>query len=148
MNELQKRIQNECITCVEAWKVDNWHEPIDIDYEDYVNHCYNYGGSEVRDLIDELLSDSSDEEQQDFYEAVSFSCECRNRGIRSAMGKRIKTLRLRSDLTQQQLADLAGVTKANICNIERGAYSVGLDVLNKIATALHAEIQLISQINQ
>ena len=68
--------------------------------------------------------------------------------IRVLIGARIRDLRTAQNLTQQQLADLAGVTKANICNIERGAYSVGLDVLNKIATALHAEIQLISQINQ
>lgn len=68
--------------------------------------------------------------------------------IRLVIGGRIKDLRTQQHLSQQQLADLAGVTKANICNIERGAYSVGLDVLNKIATALHAEIQLISQINQ
>lgn len=65
--------------------------------------------------------------------------------IRLVIGARIKELRTTQNLTQQQLADLAGVTKANICNIERGAYSVGLDVLNKIATALGAEIQLVSQ---
>ena len=68
--------------------------------------------------------------------------------IRLRIGLRIKELRTSQNITQQQLADTAGVTKANICNIERGAYSVGLDILNKIATALHAEIQLISQINQ
>lgn len=68
--------------------------------------------------------------------------------IRLRIGLRIKELRTSQNLTQQQLSDMAGVTKANICNIERGAYSVGLDILNKIATALHAEIQLISQINQ
>ena len=68
--------------------------------------------------------------------------------IRLVIGGRIRDLRTSQRLTQQQLADLAGVTKANICNIERGAYSVGLDVLNKIATALQAEVQLISQINQ
>lgn len=148
MNEIQKNIYDKCLECVKAWKSENHNQPIDIDYEDYVNYGYNYGGSELRDLIDELFSDSSDEEQQDFYDAVSFACEHYNRGIRSAMGCRIRFLRLAQNLTQQQLADLAGVTKANICNIERGAYSVGLDVLNKIATALHAEIQLISQINQ
>lgn len=64
--------------------------------------------------------------------------------IRLRIGLRIKELRTSQSLSQQQLADMAGVTKANICNIERGAYSVGLDVLNKIATALNAEIHLIS----
>lgn len=68
--------------------------------------------------------------------------------IRLIIGDRIRQLRTAQNLTQQQLADMAGVTKPNICNIERGAYSVGLDILNKIATALGAEIQLVSQINQ
>lgn len=63
--------------------------------------------------------------------------------IRLIIGDRIRQLRTAQNLTQQQLADMAGVTKANICNIERGAYSVGLDVLHKIATALGAEIRLI-----
>ena len=67
-----------------------------------------------------------------------------NSNIRQVIGGRIKDLRTSQNLSMQQLADMAGVTKANICNIERGAYSVGLDVLNKIAIALNAEIQLIS----
>lgn len=62
--------------------------------------------------------------------------------IRLRIGLRIKELRSSQNLTQQQLADMAGVTKANICNIERGAYSVGLDILNKIATALNSSIQI------
>lgn len=62
--------------------------------------------------------------------------------IRLIIGDRIRQLRTEQNLSQQQLADLAGVTKANICNIERGAYSVGIDVLNKIAIALGAEIQI------
>lgn len=142
LSELQKKIKNECITCVEAWKVDNWHEPIDIDYDDYVNHCYNYGGAEVRNLIDELLSGSSDEEQQDFYESVSFACEYHNRGIQSAVGCRLRSLRLRTDLTQDELAKKAGITRANLSNIEAGKYSAGIDTLNKITKALGAEIEI------
>lgn len=67
--------------------------------------------------------------------------------IRLRIGLRIKELRTSQKLTQQQLADMAGVTKANICNIERGAYSVGLDILNKIATALNSSIQIINNSN-
>lgn len=63
--------------------------------------------------------------------------------IRLRVGNRIKDLRTAKKLTQQQLADLAGITKANICNIEAGKYSVGLDVLNKIATALGVTIKLV-----
>lgn len=86
--------------------------------------------------------------QQWWQDVMNWLTDANKEYIRTSIGARIRDLRTQQHLSQQQLADLAGVTKANICNIERGAYSVGLDVLNKIATALHAEIQLISQINQ
>lgn len=143
MNELQSAIYNKCIDCVSEWKKENWHEPIDIDYDDYVNHCYNYGGSELASLIDELLDGSSDEEQQEFYNKVSYACEIANNGIRSAVGKCIRHYRLSRDWSQQKLADKAGITKANLCNIEAGKYSVGIDILNKITNALNIQIELL-----
>lgn len=141
-SELKKKIICDCVACVAAWKRDNWEHPIDIHYDDYVNTCYNYGGSELSSLLDELASGSSDEELQDFYDDVSFACERENRGIRSAIGKRIKSLRLRRGMTQQDLADAAGITKANVSNIEAGKYSVGLDILNKIANAMGVKVEL------
>lgn len=144
MNELnlKKNIICSCVDCIAAWKRDNWEQPIDIHYDDYVNTCYNYGGSDLSSLIDELVSGSSDEELQDFYGEVSFACERENRGIRSAIGKRIKSFRLQLGMTQQDLAAAAGITKANVCNIEAGKYSVGLDVLNKIANALGVKVEM------
>ena len=111
-------------------------------YEDYVNTCYNYGGAELSSLLDELTSGSSDEELQEVYGDISFACERENRGIRSAIGKRIKSFRLQRSMTQQELADAAGITKANVGNIEAGRYSVGLDVLNKIANAMGVKVEL------
>lgn len=64
--------------------------------------------------------------------------------IRTEIGARIKELRLAQNLTQQQLADLAKLTRAKICNIEAGKYSVGLDVLYRISEALNVSIQLIN----
>lgn len=142
MNNIQTSIVQKCTKCVQAWKKENKNEPIDIDYDDYMNYCYNYGGSELADLIDELLCDSSDENQQEFYEAVSFACEYENRGVRHAVGQRLRHLRISQRYSQQQLADLTGITKANISNIERGTFSVGLDVLYKICTALGAKIEI------
>lgn len=139
---LQAAIIKECVACVAAWNKDNWDQSVDIPYDDYANQCYNYGGSKLADLFDELFSQSSDEELQDFYSDLSFACERENRGIRSAIGKRIKSIRLQRDMTQQELATAAGITKANVCRIEEGKYSVGIDVLNKIADALGVSLEL------
>lgn len=61
---------------------------------------------------------------------------------RLLMGQRIRELRTEQGLTLQQLADYAGVTRANLSNIEGGRYSVGLDVLNRIAIALGVELKM------
>lgn len=140
MNENRKEIYDYCLECVGEWKAENDGSPIDIDYDDYLNHVYNYGGSEIRGLIDSELGE--DEEEQDFLDEVSFACERLNRGIRSAVGCRIRYHRLKKDLTQQELADLAGVTKANLCNIEKGKYSAGLDVIHRICEPLGLEIRI------
>ena len=66
-------------------------------------------------------------------------------GVRSRIGSRIRDLRTERGMTIQQLADKAGITRANLSNIEAGKYSVGLDILNKIATALGASIELIEK---
>lgn len=139
---LQAAIIQECVACVAAWNKDNWDQSVDIPYDDYDNQCYNYGGSKLADLFDELFSQSSDEELQDFYSDLSFACERENRGIRSAIGKRIKSIRLQRDMTQQELATAAGITKANVCRVEEGKYSVGIDVLDKIADALGVSLEL------
>lgn len=60
--------------------------------------------------------------------------------IRLSVGLRIKEIRTSQNLTQLQLAEMAGITKANVCNIEAGKYSVGLDVLHRITQALGVKI--------
>lgn len=139
---LQAAIIQECVACVAAWNKDNWDQSVDIPYDDYANQCYNYGGSKLADLFDELFSQSSDEDLQSFYSDLSFACERENRGIRSAIWKRIKSIRLQRDMTQQELATAAGITKANVCRVEEGKYSVGIDVLDKIADALGVSLEL------
>jgi len=41
------------------------------------------------------------------------------------------------------LSQLANIDAANLSRIEQGRYSVGLDVLSKIALALGAKIEMI-----
>lgn len=61
---------------------------------------------------------------------------------RKAMGERIRELRTTQGWTHEQLAEIAGITPSNLRNIEAGKYSVGLDVLNRIAGALGAELRM------
>lgn len=48
-------------------------------------------------------------------------------------GNRLKTLRIKKKLTQQQLADLLGITKSVISAYENGLRYPAYDVLIKIA---------------
>lgn len=62
---------------------------------------------------------------------------------RKVMGASIRELRCAQGWTQEQLAKIAGITTANVRSVEAGRYAVNLDVLNKIAEALNAEIRIV-----
>jgi transcriptional regulator with XRE-family HTH domain len=68
--------------------------------------------------------------------------ELNNNRIR--IGQRLAQLRQEKGMTTRQLAEVAGLHQSNITKIENGKYSVGLDVLSKICTALDAEITIQS----
>ena len=65
--------------------------------------------------------------------------------MRKDMGVIIHNMRTCQGWTQEQLADIAGITAANVRSIEAGKYAVNIDVLNKIAVALNAELRLIEK---
>lgn len=78
-----------------------------------------------------------------------------NENERKRIGMRIAELRKdyvwpvkedekpRIGMTQAQLAEATGLQQAHIARIETGRYSVGLDTLALIATALDARIDII-----
>lgn len=53
-----------------------------------------------------------------------------------AMGRRIKTARLRAELTQEQLAELVDLSVVHISNMESGSGSASLNTLVNIANVL------------
>lgn len=61
--------------------------------------------------------------------------------MRTKLGKQIAALREAKGLTQEELASKTGFQKQNICRIEQGKYSANIDILEKIADALSAEIE-------
>ena len=64
---------------------------------------------------------------------------------RKAMGESIRAMRTAQGWEQEQLAQIAGITVANVRSIEAGKYAVNIDVLNKIAMALRAKISMIEK---
>ena len=64
------------------------------------------------------------------------------------MRTRIKELRARHDLTQQQLADLVGVRRETILFTESGKYNPSLKLAYQIARALQSTIDEVFQFDE
>lgn len=60
---------------------------------------------------------------------------------REDFGKRIEIFRKKKGLSQEELAELAGITRNNLSRIENGKYSPGLDILLKIGDALGEQLK-------
>lgn len=55
---------------------------------------------------------------------------------RALFGKRLRELRMKRGLSQEQLADLAGLHRNYIGNIERGENGIGIDNIMLLARTL------------
>ena len=62
------------------------------------------------------------------------------------IGPLIHCHRKKSNLTQKQLADLAGVGKTAVFDIEHGKKSVQFDTLQKVCNVLNISIKLDSPV--
>lgn len=76
-----------------------------------------------------------------FYEVLQYD----GKDNRLRIGKELERLRKAKKFTQQQLADMSKVTRANIAKIEGGKYSVGFDVLQRVAKALDADVKIVKR---
>lgn len=71
--------------------------------------------------------------------------DSRLKDMRKDMGVIIHNMRHCQGWSQEQLADIAGITAAKVRSIEAGKCAVNIDVLNKIAIALGAELRMIEK---
>lgn len=62
---------------------------------------------------------------------------------RKRIGNRIKELRQKRGLTARKLGEMSGISSCNISRVESGLYSIGFDMLTKIANALGCHVDLI-----
>jgi len=58
-------------------------------------------------------------------------------------GKRLKELRKKAHITQQQLGDMVGVTKVSICCYENGTRTPTLDTLIDLADSLNVGLSYL-----
>ncbi len=67
---------------------------------------------------------------------------------RERIGRRIKEIRKEKNMGAKELAALTGCDAANICKIEQGRYSVGYDILAKIALSLGYQLDFVPLENE
>jgi transcriptional regulator with XRE-family HTH domain len=60
-----------------------------------------------------------------------------------ALGKRIRLLRVDRELSQEQLARAAGMSRNFVSSIERGAHGVDVVRLVRLASALDVDISVL-----
>ncbi len=61
---------------------------------------------------------------------------------------KIKELRARHNLTQDELADMVGVTRQTMLHLEKGRYNPSLILAWKVAEALHSTIAEVFTIEE
>ena len=59
------------------------------------------------------------------------------------LGKRIRAERRKLDLTQEKLAEMAGIGESFMGHIERGGRTLSIETLAKLANALNLSIEYI-----
>lgn len=57
-----------------------------------------------------------------------------------AVGRALRTTRMMAELTQDELANRAGINRVHLNRIEQGRVKVSLEVLNAICYQLHTPI--------
>ena len=64
-------------------------------------------------------------------------------GERTRIGAKIRQIREEKGIEAKDLARLANIDAANLSRIEKGKYSVGLDILSKLASSLGFHIDIV-----
>lgn len=151
--EALKKLEQECTECIEAWKKEKGGT-LPYEYYDHLEHCRIYGGSIIEELYQEAWEDEPDVDDPEAAPEMQAALRQLERrlmavnygeeiGERKYIGYRINQLRNDKGMTQQELADKTGIKREHVSRIEAGKYSVGLDILTKIAKAFGTNIDFI-----
>ncbi len=64
----------------------------------------------------------------------------KNAKLPKDLGKKVQRFRKKTGLTQEQVAEKIGISRAYMGYIEQGRYSASLEVIEKVARALKVKI--------
>jgi len=107
-----------------------------------LEYCFEENFSDDKSsMIYWVLMDTLSNAGFSFYYAGSDRSE-----DRKYIGSRIRQIREKKRMEARVLAKLANIDAANLSRIESGRYSVGLDVLSRIANALGAKVDLVQEV--
>lgn len=67
---------------------------------------------------------------------------------RKRIGNKIALLRKETGLSQEKLAEMAGIDRTNVSKMENGRYNISIDLLSKVAYALNTDIDLVKRPNK
>jgi DNA-binding XRE family transcriptional regulator len=73
-------------------------------------------------------------------EPTCFLGECRLNDVMIRFGEKLRAIRLRVGVSQEKLADLAGLHRTYVSTVERGKKNVSLQNIEKFAEALDVEM--------
>ena len=77
---------------------------------------------------------------------ISFSSWSSDRAEdRLRIGTRLKEIREKKKMEAKNIARIAGIDPSNLSKIEAGKYSVGLNILSKIANAIGARVDIVER---
>lgn len=61
---------------------------------------------------------------------------------RERLGLRLMEIRKLKKMSQQEVADIAGITRYNLSRIECGRYNVSIDILSRVCSAVGASLAI------
>lgn len=64
----------------------------------------------------------------------------KNAKLPKALGKKIQRIRKKTGMTQEDVAEKIGISRAYMGYIEQGRYSASLEVIEKVAKALKVKV--------
>lgn len=67
---------------------------------------------------------------------------------RKRIGNKIAQLRKEAGLSQEKLAEMAGIDRTNVSKMENGRYNISIDLLSKVAYALNTDIDLVKRLKE
>lgn len=115
------------------------------------NDTRNYGLGLIESIFDKNFSNDKEIMTQNIWRDFMLNGGAFFLGMSSGdrqservrIGKRIREIREEKEIEARDLAKSANIDAANLSRIEQGKYSVGIDILSKLAFVLGCHIDIV-----